>query len=58
MSIVKLDTLDDSRLDAYARLTEVQLLNREYPDLKKKVFTAIQNSKIPGWEFHKKENKG
>lgn len=48
--------------DGYTKREEmknrISQLNREYPDLKKKVFTAIQNSKIPGWEFHKKENKG
>ena len=38
MSIVKLDTLDDSRLDAYARLTEVQLRNKLEPE--KGVFIA------------------
>lgn len=48
--------------DGYTKREEmknrISQLNREYPDLKKKVFTAIQNSKIPGWEYHKKENKG
>ena len=38
MSIVKLDTLDDSRLDAYARLTEVQLRNKLEPE--KGIFIA------------------
>jgi tRNA 2-thiocytidine biosynthesis protein TtcA len=43
--------------DGYTKREEmknrVAQLNREYPDLKKKVFTAIQNSAIPGWNFHK-----
>ncbi len=30
-------------------------LNGDYSDLKKKVFTAIQNSGIPGWKYQNKE---
>lgn len=44
MPLLKLDTLEDSRLDAYARLTEAQLRNKLEPE--KGVFIAESNKVI------------